>query len=101
MPQFVPRPGASVGARQRRAEHQHVRARRDGLGQLAAAAHAAVGDDRHVPAVLVEGTRRARAATSEIAVTCGTPMPSTSRVVHAAPGPTPTKIAAVPCSISR
>ncbi len=29
------------------------------------------------------------AATSAIAVACGTPMPSTPRVVHAAPGPTP------------
>ena len=28
-------------------------------------------------------------------------MPSTSRVVHAAPGPTPTNTAAAPCSISR
>ena len=27
-------------------------------------------------------------------------MPSTSRVVQAFPGPTPTKIAAAPCSIS-
>ena len=40
------------------------------------------------------------AATSAMAVTCGTPMPSTSRVVHAAPGPTPTKMAAMPCSMS-
>ena len=30
------------------------------------------------------------AATSAIAVACGTPIPSTPRVVHAAPGPTPT-----------
>ena len=35
-----------------------------------------------------------------MAVTWGTPMPSTSRVVQAAPGPTPTKMAAMPCSIS-
>ena len=35
-----------------------------------------------------------------MAVTCGTPMPSTSRVVQAAPGPTPTKIAAMPWPIS-
>ena len=33
------------------------------------------------------------AATSAIAVACGTPMPSTPRVVHAAPGPTPTSTA--------
>src|SRR3954462_1916884 len=31
------------------------------------------------------------AATSAIAVACGTPMPSTPRVVHAAPGPTPAR----------
>ena len=40
------------------------------------------------------------AATSLIAVTWGTPIPRTSRVVHAAPGPTPTKTAAAPCSMS-
>ena len=54
MPQFVPRPGRLLGAGQRRADHQHVRAGGDRLGQLAAAAHAAVGDDRHVAAGLGE-----------------------------------------------
>ena len=39
------------------------------------------------------------AATSAIAVACGTPMPSTPRVVHAAPGPTPTSTAAAPVRI--
>ena len=34
--------------------------------------------------------------TSAIAVACGTPMPSTPRVVHAAPGPTPTRTASAP-----
>ena len=48
------------GARQRRPEHQRVGAGRDRLGQLAAAAHPAVGDDRHVAAGLARGTRRAR-----------------------------------------
>src|SRR6059058_1730569 len=40
------------------------------------------------------------AATSAVAVTCGTPTPSTPRVVHAAPGPTPTRMPAMPVSIS-
>ena len=39
------------------------------------------------------------AATSAIAVACGTPMPSTPRVVHAAPGPTPTSTPAAPVRI--
>ena len=52
IPQFVPRPGRLLGAGQRRADHQHVRAGRDRLGQLAAAAHPAVGDDRDVAAGL-------------------------------------------------
>ena len=86
MPQLVPRPGASVGARQRRAQHERIGAGGDGLGQLAAPAHAAVGDDRHVAAGASKKASRA-AATSAMAVTCGTPMPSTSRVVQAAPGP--------------
>ena len=33
-------------------------------------------------------------------MTCGTPMPSTSRVVQAAPGPTPTKMPAAPWCMS-
>ena len=36
------------------------------------------------------------ACTSAIAVACGTPMPSTPRVVHAAPGPTPTRTPSAP-----
>ena len=39
------------------------------------------------------------AATSAIAVACGTPMPSTPRVVQAAPGPTPTSTPAAPVRI--
>src|SRR4029453_13889303 len=39
------------------------------------------------------------AATSAIAVACGTPMPSTPRVVHAAPGPTPTSTPTAPVPI--
>ena len=57
MPQFVPRPGASAGAGQGRADHQGVGAGGDRLGQLAAPAHAAVGDHRDVAARL-GGSRR-------------------------------------------
>ena len=39
------------------------------------------------------------AATSAIAVACGTPIPSTPRVVQAAPGPTPTSTASAPVRI--
>src|SRR5216683_279430 len=35
-----------------------------------------------------------------VAVTWGTPMPRTSRLVHAAPGPTPTSRPAMPVSIN-
>ena len=35
-------------------------------------------------------------AASAIAVACGTPMPSTPRLVHAAPGPTPTRMPTAP-----
>ena len=38
-------------------------------------------------------------ATSAIAVAWGTPIPSTPRVVHAAPGPTPTSTPAAPVRI--
>ena len=40
------------------------------------------------------------AATSAVAVTWGTPTPRTPRVVQAAPGPTPTRMPAIPVSIS-
>ena len=39
------------------------------------------------------------ACTSAIAVACGTPMPSTPRVVQAAPGPTPTSTPTAPVRI--
>jgi hypothetical protein len=49
----------------------------------------------------VSARNRSRAAaTSIVADTCGTPIPSTSRVVQAAPGPTPTRIPSAPCSMS-
>ena len=50
-----PAAGRLRRAGQRRAEHDRVGAARDGLDQVARAAHAAVGDDVHVPAAgLVE-----------------------------------------------
>ena len=48
-----------------------------------------IGD---VAAGLCRCSRSRAAATSSVAVTCGTPIPSTSRVVHAKPAPTPTKM---------
>ena len=91
--------GRLLGARERRADHHRVGAAGDRLGDVAAGAHAAVGDH-------VARTRRSRAcagsgrpATSAIAVACGTPMPSTPRVVQAAPGPTPTSTPTAPVRI--
>ena len=46
--------GSLLRAGQRGPEHERVRARGDRLGQLAAAAHAAVRDDRHVAAGVIE-----------------------------------------------
>ena len=57
------------------------------------------------PSVTIETYRpvslkyASRAAThSIVADTCGTPIPNTSRLVHADPGPTPTKIPCTPSS---
>ena len=55
---------------------------------------AAVGDDGGSRA------RRAMAAVSMTAVSCGTPTPATTRVVQMAPGPTPTFTAWAPALIS-
>ena len=41
----------------------------------------------------------AASATSEIAVSCGTPTPATIRVVHIEPGPIPTLSASTPIEI--
>ena len=73
--------------RERRADHDRVGAAGERLAHVAAGAHAAVGDDRHVAAGARDRTRRARRRSRCVAVTCGTPMPSTSRLVQAAPGP--------------
>ena len=53
MPQFVPRPGAS-SALASGEPIMRASAGGDGLGELAATAHPAVGNDRHVPTGLVE-----------------------------------------------
>ena len=89
MPQFVPRPGASVGARQRGAEHQRV-ARRP-------RSPSPISPPFFMPPSATTGTYRpvsARywsraAATSRSRSPAGRRCPATSRVVQAAPGPTP------------
>src|SRR5207248_10016594 len=80
------------------ADHDRVGPGGQSLAHVAAGRHAAVRDDRHVPAGLLQWKSRAAAA-SAVAVTCGTPRPSTSRLVHAAPGPTPISSASAPTSI--
>ena len=52
--------GRLVGARERRTDHDRVGAHGDGLGQVAAGAHAAVSDDVAVGAGLVEVTHPRR-----------------------------------------
>ena len=52
--------GRLVGARQRRADHHGVGAAGEGLGDVAAVAHAAVGDDLHVLARLQHVLRAGR-----------------------------------------
>ena len=54
MPQWNPRPGDSYARRQRRTDHHRVGTTGDRLGDVAAGPHAAVGDDVHVDAGLVE-----------------------------------------------
>ena len=54
MPQWKPRAGASTAEDERRAEHDRVGAAGDRLGDVAALAHAAVGDHVHVDPGLVE-----------------------------------------------
>ena len=54
MPQLNPRPGDSYAPASVRAEHHRVGAAGDRLGDVAAGAHAAVGDHVHVDAGLVE-----------------------------------------------
>src|SRR3989304_4569732 len=91
-----------LGPRQGRAEHDRVGAAGHRPRDIATDRDAAVGDDRHVgPGAAGEPVAGPRAAaTSQIAVACGTPMPRTLRLVHAAPGPTPTNTAAAPASSS-
>src|SRR5258708_5570285 len=52
----VPAPGRLVRGRERGADHHRVGAARDGLGDVAARRHAAVGDDVDVHTRLVEVT---------------------------------------------
>ena len=91
--------GSLGGTRQRRSEHHDIRPGGDRLGELAAALPPSATTGTYRPVSLRYASRAA--ATSLMAVTCGTPMPRTSRVVHAAPGPTPTKAAAAPAPSTR
>ncbi len=76
-------PGALVGAGEQRAEHDRVGAGGDRLGDVAGAAHAAVGDDRDVvPRARPGDSRRSPSP-------AGTPTPATIRVVQMLPGPMP------------
>ena len=54
MPQLVPLSGRLGGTGERRAEHHDVRAGSDGLGDVAALLHAAVGDDGNVASGLCQ-----------------------------------------------
>jgi len=87
--------GRLNGAGERRADHDRVGAAGDGLGDVAALAHAAISDDVYVDARLVEV---AHARSRDVGDRRGlrTPMPSTARDVHALPGPTPTSTPAAP-----
>src|SRR6516225_7022658 len=86
-PPVVPASRRLVRARERGAHHHGIGATRDRLGDVAAGTHPAVSDDVHVHTGLVEVAD---------AVACGTPIPSTPRLVHACPGPTPTRIPTAP-----
>ena len=95
MPQWKPRPGASYA---------------DASGEpiiTASAPHAialAMSPPVRMPPSAMTCTytpvssrwRMRAPAASAIAVACGTPMPSTPRLVHAWPGPTPTRMPTAP-----
>jgi hypothetical protein len=95
MPQWKPRPGRLVGACERGADHHGVGAARDRLRHVAAGPHAAVGDDLDVLAGL-EHVRRPRARDVGDRRRLRDAEAETPRVVHAAPGPTPTSTPAAP-----
>ena len=98
MPQWKPRPGASL-------------ARASGEPTITASAPQAIAFEMSPPVRMPPSAitftylpvssrcwTRAAAA-SAIAVACGTPTPSTPRVVHACPGPTPTSTPSAPVRI--
>ena len=87
-----------VGARERRADHHGVGAAGDGLGDVAAVAHAAVGDHVHVVAGL-EHVLRARGLDVRDRRGLGHADAEHAAVVHAAPGPTPTSTPTAPVRI--
>src|SRR3954452_25252542 len=98
IPQWKPRPGASV-------------ARASGDPVITASAPQPIAFETSPPVRIPPSAMTLQyspvssmcceraAATSAIAVACGTPTPNTPRVVHAAPGPTPTSTPAAPVRI--
>ena len=88
------------GPGERRADHHRVGAAGDGLGDVAGAADRAVGDDVDVAAAgLVEVVAPGGGDVGDGADAIGTAMPSTVRVVCAAPPPKPTRTPAAPVRI--
>ncbi len=95
MPQWKPRPGASL-------------ARASGEPIITASAPQVIAFETSPPVRMPPSAMTLQyspvssmcceraAATSAIAVACGTPMPRTPRVVHAEPGPTPTSTPTAP-----
>ena len=84
--------GRLVGTGEPRPEHHVGRAGGERQGDVAGIAHAAVGPD-------VLAVSAASAAHSSTALNCGRPTPVIIRVVHIAPGPTPTFTTSAPALI--
>ena len=91
--------GSLLRPGERQADHDGVGAARNRLRDVAAGAHRAVGDDVHVAPTRLVHVVATRGSASETTVAIGTPMPSTCRVVCAAPPPTPTSTPAAPVRI--
>ena len=70
------------------------------LALTATQAVAAIQTDRLKATEYIATLLARAAALSTVAVTCGTPSPSTPREVQAAPGPTPMRTPETPFSIS-
>ena len=91
-----PEPGSFGSRRQRGTDHHRVRPTGDGFGDVPAGAHAPVGDHMDIATGLVEVTDSRRGCVTDQRLPEERRVPSTPRVVQAAPGPTPTRIPAAP-----